>query len=126
MPLGAVQDGGEGVTDMISRAAAIDAIVSVTVFPDADYIKNLCENPSNSEDWLGGVCEAINAVEEVNAVDAVPVVHGRWVHHRGGFNDHFECTACGEAIVLTCKWRFCPNCGAKMDGERRDDDGKGA
>lgn len=58
---------------MISRAAAIDAIVSVTVFPDADYIKNLCENPSNSEDWLGGVCEAINAVEEVNPVDAIPV-----------------------------------------------------
>lgn len=59
--------------DLISRAAAIDAIVSVTAFPDADYIKNLCENPANSEDWLGGVCDAINAVEEVNAVDAVPV-----------------------------------------------------
>ena len=61
------------MADLISKTAAIDAIVSVTIFPDADYIKNLCENPSNSEDWLGGVCEAINAVEEVNAVDAVPV-----------------------------------------------------
>lgn len=60
--------------DLISRAAAIDAIVSVTVFPDEEYIKNLCENPANSEDWLGGVRDAINAVEEVNAVDAVPVV----------------------------------------------------
>jgi len=60
--------------DLISRAAAIDAIVSATVFPDADYIKNLCQNPANSEDWLGGVCDAINAVEEVNAVDAVPMV----------------------------------------------------
>ena len=55
--------------DLISRAAAIDAIVSVTAFPDAEYIKNLCQNPANSEDWLGGVCDAINAVEDVNAVD---------------------------------------------------------
>ena len=61
------------MADLILRVAAIDAIVSVTVFPDADYIKNLCENPSYSEDWLGGVCDAINAVEEVNAVDAIPV-----------------------------------------------------
>lgn len=58
---------------LISRAAAIDAIVSVTVFPDDEYIKNLCQNPANSEDWLGGVCDAINAVEEVNTVDAIPV-----------------------------------------------------
>ena len=63
--------------DMISRAAAIDAIVSVTAFPDAEYIKNLCQNPANSEDWLGGVCDAINAVEDVNAVDAAPVVRCR-------------------------------------------------
>ena len=62
------------MSDLISMAAAIDAIVSVTVFPDAEYIKNLCQNPANSEDWLGGVCDAINAVEEVNAVDAAPVV----------------------------------------------------
>lgn len=70
--------------DLISRKAAIDAIVSVTAFPDADYIKNLCQNPTNSEDWLGGVCDAINAVEDVNAVDAVPVewlrnVHKNWI-----------------------------------------------
>ena len=53
--------GVEMMDDLISRAAAIDAIVSVTAFPDADYIKNLCQNPANSEDRLGGVCDAINA-----------------------------------------------------------------
>lgn len=65
------------MADLISRAAAIDAIVGATVFPDEDYIKSLCQNPANSEDWLGGVCDAINAVEEVNAVDATPVVRCR-------------------------------------------------
>ena len=101
--------------DLISRSAAIDAIVSATAFPDADYIKNLCQNPANSEDWLGGVCDAINAVEDVNAVDAAPVVHGKWEVIEN----------CGITRCLACKWNFkgyieykyCPNCGARMDGE---------
>lgn len=108
--------------DLISRAAAIDAIVSATAFPDADYIKNLCQNPANSEDWLGGVCDAINAVEDVNAVDAAPVVHGKWEEVDDIWGDtHYRCSACG------CEWfledgsptengmNYCPRCGARMD-----------
>lgn len=102
--------------DLISRTAAIDAIVSVTVFPDVERIKKLCQKPEYSEDWLDGVCDAINAVEDVNAVDSAPVRHGRWVHHKEGYSDHYECTVCCESIVLTARFRYCPNCGAKMDG----------
>jgi hypothetical protein len=80
-------EGGLTMADLISRAAAIDAIVSVTVFQDADYIKKLCENPSNSEDWLGGVCEAINAVEEVNSIDAIPVA---WLNQKYAENEPGE------------------------------------
>lgn len=109
--------------DLISRAAAIDAIVSVTAFPDADYIKNLCQNPANSEDWLGGVCDAINAVEDVNAVDAAPVIHARsvWINP---FDPVAKictwkcsrlCSACGDYMAVA--WKYCPNCGARMDGE---------
>lgn len=113
--------------DLISRAAAIDAIVGATAFPDEDYIKSICQNPANSEDWLGGVCDAINAVEEVNAVDAEPVVHGRWEEHEDYDGDsYYTCSVCD------CHWvmidgtpaengmSYCPNCGAKMDGERRE------
>jgi hypothetical protein len=107
------------MADLISREAAIDAIVSVTVFPDADYIKNLCENPSNSEDWLGGVCEAINAVEDVNAVDVVPVVRCRdckyFMEHndgQGGNCNHLDYD--GEYEFSVAGDWFC------ADGERRD------
>ena len=111
--------------DLISRAAAIDAIVSATAFPDAEYIKNLCQNPANSEDWLGGVCDAINAVEEVNAVDAAPVVHGRWIKMTGmmppEYHGHYECSECQWHMKgLRNSWTreeelfYCPNCGAKM------------
>lgn len=42
---------------------------------------------------------------------------GKWVHHDGGYSDHYECTACGTPIVLTERWKFCPNCGADMRDE---------
>lgn len=114
--------------DLISRWAAIDAIVSVTAFPDAEYIKNLCQNPANSEDWLGGVCDAINAIEDVNAVDAVPVVHARWINYpeclgyEGAYwEENIVCSACHSVWNVidndADRFDYCPACGAKMDGE---------
>lgn len=113
------------MADLISRAAAIDAIVSATVLPDADYIKNLCQNPAKSEDWLGGVCDAINAVEGVNAVDAAP--HGRWEERKVGYIEETaidawqsaKCTNCGRYHTTPYSYyftdyKFCPSCGASM------------
>lgn len=109
--------------ELISRAAAIDAIVGATAFPDEDYIKSLCQNPANSEDWLGGVCDAINAVEEVNAVDATPVVHGKWqwlssTYDRTPCEMRYWCSECHHETITHSvpPWeKYCPNCGAKMD-----------
>lgn len=103
--------------DLISRAAAIDAIVSVTAFLDAEYIKNLCQNPANSEDWLGGVCDAINAVEDVNAVEAVPVRYGHWINRDG----QYECSECHN--ISCCRANYCPDCGSMMiEGEQNATD----
>jgi len=53
--------------------------------------------------------------------DAVPVVHGTWVVK----GQDIFCSLCGEESSYT--WyggskfsRYCPNCGAKMDGERKE------
>ena len=102
--------------DLISRAAAIDAIVSVTAFPDAEYIKNLCQNPANSEDWLGGVCDAINSVEEVNAVDAAPVVFCKDCKHYNTTGCATGFGWCEDTVVSTGVWDnfYC------ADGERRE------
>ena len=89
--------------DLISRAAAIDAIVSATAFPDAEYIKNLCQNPANSEDWLGGVCDAINAVEDVNTVDAVPV---EWLREKmRGYASSLKSTETAALVMVMQMWQ---------------------
>ena len=45
------------------------------------------------------------------AVDAAPVVHGRWVYHDDGV---ITCSECGNAESSDSY--YCRYCGAKMDG----------
>lgn len=73
----------------------------------------------------------VEDIEAAEAVDASPVVHGRWVQD-GGFNTY--CSHCEEYIpTVHChqdyqddeydwdeeieKTEYCPHCGAKMDKE---------
>ena len=68
-------------------------------------------------------------IDKMPTVDAEPVHHGRWldvlVADDEGETDGVECSVCGYTDI-NVYWaktyhRFCPNCGAKMDGERRED-----
>jgi hypothetical protein len=71
-----------------------------------------------------------------NAIDAVPVVHGRWTVDECDTTDDapgyswidFHCSECNTSYGLEdgqygwCRYEkipyhFCPNCGAKMDKE---------
>ena len=49
--------------------------------------------------------------------------HGRWVErcHKNILGDFFRlhCSECGEDKPNSTHTNHCPNCGAKMDGERR-------
>ncbi len=54
----------------------------------------------------------LRIVDEQPSVDAVGVVHGRWLPHWG----NTECSVCGY-ITYLCGANYCPNCGAKMDGD---------
>lgn len=53
-----------------------------------------------------------------------PVVHGRWIE-RDDFNldTYFDCSVCGESFCFIegdpdmSLYLYCPNCGAKMDGD---------
>ena len=66
----------------------------------------------------------------VNTEDAVEVVHGRWITFKGEAvpldTDGCPvrsclCSVCGDWLTASdeyaCVGKYCPNCGAKMDGD---------
>ena len=65
-------------------------------------------------------------VNKAPTVDAVEVVHGRWIDDAvEGFSpftdspiwiDVIQCSVCKEYIDGSHPENYCPNCGAKMDG----------
>ena len=79
--------------DLISRAAAIDAIL--------------------------GSFNVIKAIEELPAIDAVPVVHGMWIYFNCVGNGRYQCSECFHWVDAGTDRNYCPNCGAKMDKEER-------
>ena len=56
--------------------------------------------------------------DAIPAADVVEVKHGRWVRCEN-FVDIEKCSLCGVGFVYPrfYKYNYCPNCGAKMDGE---------
>ena len=52
-------------------------------------------------------------------VDAVEVVHGRWVQRLlTGKHGSATCSECNT--TWDAESNYCPNCGAKMDGDQND------
>ena len=64
-------------------------------------------------------------IDVLPRVDAVEVVHGRWkVSRESEISRNVWCTACGKDFYMHRKGElqidkmpYCPNCGAKMDGD---------
>lgn len=60
----------------------------------------------------------LDLVDSVPIVDVAPVVHGRWIDDGSGI---IICPECERGYNLHAKYtHYCPNCGAKMDGEKKD------
>lgn len=73
---------------------------------------------------------AMSITEELPAVDAVPVVHGRWTERHVDYASDCaidevqtaKCSVCGlyhttPYLYSFTDYKFCPHCGAKMDGK---------
>ena len=84
-------------------------LIDANALTDDTYILNSWDAPIVRA-WL----------DDQPTVDAVEVVHGKWVY------DHwceFKCSICGEysnSKPYKGKENYCPNCGAKMDGDSND------
>lgn len=71
----------------------------------------------------------LDFLRECPTVDAVEVVHGRWISEvvrkpdwKGKMRDYYQaasCSVCHNPDPGHGTSNYCPNCGAKMDQERR-------
>ena len=79
---------------------------------DADVLIEEFE-PLHRHDWY--TPWIIGKIEEAPTIEAVPVKHGKWTSQNEG-RTLFMCSQCGTKNHGGHE-RFCPNCGARMDGE---------
>jgi hypothetical protein len=86
---------------VISRQAAIDALERRLAEPSYQH---------NGEDWYVGM----NSAEfEIEALPSADRPTGEWIGDR--------CSICGtERAWYGLQPNFCPDCGAKMDGEESE------
>ena len=88
---------------------------------DADAMRNYwLENGEN--EYVYDANAMLDSIDAQPTIDAVPVVHGRWVHtdEAAAWFGKDECSEChyhhADRYDLSF-FNYCPNCGAKMDGE---------
>lgn len=77
----------------------------------------------NLDDAYGqGWDEALCCIEQIPAVNVIPIVHGHWIRPHWKNNNYCcDCSECGgEAMHKDYQWNkngiypICPNCGVKM------------
>ena len=81
-----------------------------------------------AEQAIATFCEASLTARKMPIIDAEPVKHGKWIAYPaclaydGAYDEtHIVCSECGHVWDImdndTETFNFCPNCGARMDGD---------
>ena len=80
----------------------------------------ICDIPMKFQTEDGeyvAINNAITVVENAPTIDAVPVVHGKWIREVNPYNDiTYRCSSCSQDWWADnwSRWNYCPNCGAWM------------
>ena len=73
--------------------------------------------------WVIGVDNMEGVIDRQPTADVVEVKHGKWLLKHIGVGHYWECSECEFKNAVMPRTNYCPNCGAKMDSERNDEDG---
>ena len=89
---------------------------------DADAMReDWLENGEN--EYVYDTNAVLESIDVQPTIEAAPVVHGRWIEYHNEENGtwHYDCSVCDDGYAMTVKdyrpHNYCPNCGAKMDGD---------
>ncbi len=88
------------------------------------------DKDKNRRTWAKAIC----VLHDIPAADVAPVVHGYWIEDEGAYPGaglrNNLCSVCGkmvgtwkEGLEPGRKWPYCPNCGARMDGDSDAEEG---
>lgn len=97
------------MAEYIEREALLSELAKGTIITDDGYGMGI----------MAGMDFAMKKVAEVPAADVAPVVHGRWEFDKVEMEVY--CSVCGHNAPIGMssyiRHKYCPNCGARMDGE---------
>lgn len=112
------------MTDYIKRDALLEAReLAICAYENAGIF--------NADAIRNHLKPLLDAVVDTPAADVADVVHGEWLRSDDDWNSltTIQCSLCSEEWcfetdddVSLLNYKYCPNCGAKMDGGF--DDGK--
>ena len=87
---------------------------------DANALKERAIRVSTVKEHCYMKAVGTHEIDKAPTVDAVEVVHGRWEWKPIGEKTwQLFCSACGSGDGTSEDYNYCPNCGAKMYGERK-------
>ena len=99
----------------------IDADALIDNIPQADL------NNDKKISKCGAIADMVLLVCDAPTIEAAPVVRGEWIRMdetQALLSVEWKCSQCGQEIrvdgILTAigaGWKYCPNCGAKMESE---------
>ena len=97
------------------RLIDADALVE-DIKSEIDDDKEIYPDDKVSIIFRAGIKTVIRIVKNQDTVD--PVKHGEWIFVED-LVSYIKCSECGDDIcwVNTKRPKYCPHCGAKMDGD---------
>lgn len=98
------------MNEYISREAVLKAFKLKVKNPKKDYQRGM-------QDAID--CLIPEVIADIPSADVKPVKHGKWIWDNspefGNPYGSYKCSECNERQSF--KENYCPNCGAKMNGE---------
>lgn len=93
-------------------------------YVDADKV---CEITIAHKDFGQCIADLVSLKEVLHdtpTVDVAPMKHGQWIKYaKYSFGTMYDCSIYSTRIIDDGhSWHYCPNCGAKMDIERKEEE----